>query len=101
VNALLIQELASRGIAIMSEGQNFCLFVREGCLAMVPRGVTASGFAGIGSTGLSTDDGLLYLVWREEQPMLVGSGIEIPATSEQVEKVQGFSADLKAALGLE
>ena len=87
-------------ISVMSEGTHFCLFVRDGCLAMVPRSADPPGFGAIGSSGLSTDQGLLYLVWHEEQPMLVGRGVEIPAEPEQVEKIQSFSAELKAALGV-
>jgi len=57
-------------------------------------------FAGIGSTGLSMTEGLGYLISRDGQYLLAGNDFEIPAESEQVEKVLRFSADLKAALGL-
>ena len=101
MNAEIAQRLNTCDIRIMAEAGNFCLFVRDGCLAMAPRGPHPSGFAGIGSSGLSTDQGLLYLVWQDEQPLLVGQGVEIPAEPGQVEKILQFSADLKAALGLE
>ncbi len=85
----------------MTEGLYFSVFFREGCLAMVPLTEDGTGYAGIGSSGLSTDEGLVYLVYREEGPMLVGHTVEMPALPEQVERIVRFSADLKAALGLE
>ncbi len=85
----------------MTEGMYFSVFFREGCLAMVPLNDDQSGYAGIGSSGLSTDQGLAYLVYREQVPMLVGHGFEFPALPEQVERILRFSADLRAALGLE
>ena len=93
--------LKSLDIWVMANGSYFCVFVRDGCVAMVPRSDDFQGFAGIGSSGLSTDDGLLYLVWRDETPMLVGHTVERAAEPEQVEKILRFSADLKSALGLE
>ena len=57
-------------------------------------------FSDIGSTGLSLDQGLGYLVLRDGQHLLTGNDFEIPAEPGQVEKIQQFSADLKAALGL-
>jgi len=101
VNADLAARLDTYDIRVMADAMYFCVFVRDGCLAMVPRGEFGEGFAGIGSSGLATDDGLLYLVWRDEKPMLVGHTVERPAEPGQVDKVLRFSADLKAALGLE
>ena len=85
----------------MTEGTYFSVFFREGCLAMVPLADDGEGYAGIGSSGLSTDQGLGYLVYREQSPMLVGNGFEIVALPEQVDQILRFSADLKTALGLE
>ena len=101
MNAQIAGRLKSLDIWIMADGTYFCVFVRDGCVAMVPRSEDLEGFAGIGSSGLSTDDGLLYLVWRDQVPMLVGHTVERPAEAEQVEKILRFSADLKSALGLE
>jgi hypothetical protein len=98
----VIPEITARlkqlDIWVMSEGMFFDIFVRDGCLAMVQ--MAGGAFMGMGSTGISTDDGLLFLVWRDEQPLLVGHGVEIPALPEQVERMLRFSADLKMALGL-
>ena len=82
----------------MSEGPRFCLFGRDGCLAVVSRECGVLG--GIGSTGLALDWGLAYLVWREQRPLLVAQNFEIPAEPEQVEKILRFSADLRVALEL-
>ena len=92
--------LKSLNIAIMAEGTYFCLFVRDGCLGMVPRTEDLTGFADIGSSGLSLDEGLAYLVWRDQTPFLVGQGFEVLADTAQVEQITQFSNDLKSALGL-
>jgi len=84
----------------MAEGSYFCLFVREGCVGMVPRTEDFTGFATNGSTGLSLDQGLGYLVWRAGRPFLVGQDFEVPAEPDQVARVQQFTADLQNALGL-
>jgi len=84
----------------MAEGARFCAFGRDGCVAMVARSAGQQGFAGIGSSGLALDQGLGYLVWRDEKPLLVGHGFEAPARPDQVAAIQRFSSDLKSALGL-
>jgi hypothetical protein len=101
VLAEIAARLDSLEISTLSEGPHFSIFFREGCLAMAPSQEAGGGYAGIGSSGLLTDQGLLYLVYREQAPMLVGHSVEIPALPEQVDKILRFSADLKAALGLE
>ena len=93
-----IERLVRCGIKIMSRGQHFCLFVREGCLAMVPwdEGI----FLGLGSTGLSLEEGLGYLIYRDGEYFLEGNTFYIPAKPEQVQKIRQFAADLKGALNL-
>ena len=83
----------------MAEGAFYCLFVRDGCIGMVPRSEDFSGFAACGSTGLSLDEGLGYLVWHEDQPFFKGQGFEIPALPAQVVQVRQFTTDLEEALG--
>jgi len=100
VNPEISARLKSLDITVMSQGTYFCLFVRDGCLAMVPRSEDFQGFESLGSTGLALDQGLAYLVWRDEQPFLVGQGFEVVAESAQMEQIRQFSADLKIALGL-
>jgi hypothetical protein len=94
----VIERLDLCDIRVMAKGQHFCVFVRDGCMAMVPW--DEETFSGIGSTGLSLDRGLAYLVWRDGQHLLAGNDFEIPAEPAQVEKILQFSTDLKAALGL-
>jgi len=94
----ILERLNLCDIRVMSKGKNFCVFVRDGCLAMVPR--EEEVFSGPGSTGLSLDEGLGYLIVRDGRHLLQGNDFEIPAAPEQVEKILQFSKDLKAALGL-
>ncbi len=86
-------------IQVGAQGPHFCMFVRDECLAIVPS--KDGTFAGIGSTGLATDQGLAFLIYREGQPVLAGHAFEMAAEPQQVEKILRFSADLKTALGLE
>ena len=51
-----------------------------------------------GATGLMTERGLAYLVWRDGVPLLVSKGAEASATPEQVAEIRKFTEDLGAAL---
>ncbi len=84
-------------IQVGAKGPHYCMFMRDGCLAVVP--YEAETFGAIGSTGLAVDQGLGYLVNRDGRQVLAGHDFEIPAEPAQVEKILKFSADLKAALG--
>ena len=85
---------------VLKEKGDFAFFGR-GNVAMFARWSSGDPRISLGSTGMMTDNGLAYLVWREGQPILAAhGGIEMPATPEQVEEIQRFSADLKQALGL-
>ena len=75
----------------MVDGPAVSIYVRENCIAAVSGGSQ-------GSTGMMTPQGLAYLVWRDEQPMLASKGVETPASAEQVDAIRKFSEDLKAAL---
>ena len=90
--------LTNLNIQMVVEGAAHYVFARDMCIALVGR--TDAGFGSIGSTGLMTDSGLAYLVWREGTPRLSGKSGEIPAAVEQVEAIRRFSEDLKAALGI-
>lgn len=89
-------ELASTGIHLLSETRSYSMFARDNLVALVER--TAGGYGSIGSTGIWTERGLAYLVWREGQAFLAGKGFEQPATEDQVAAVRRFSEDLKSAL---
>jgi hypothetical protein len=83
-------------IEVGARGAHFCMFLRDGCLAVAP--CEGETFGAIGSTGLAVEQGLGYLVYRDGRPVLAGRDFERPAEPAQVEKVLRFSADLKAAL---
>ena len=97
--------LAGCGIELAAESPLYNMFTRGSCVALVrpgtggkTAGATEAG-AGIGSSGMMTEDGLAFLVWREGLPYLAAKGREAAASSAQVEEIQKFSLDLKRALG--
>ena len=85
----------SAGIQLLSESRGYSLFARDNLVALVAR--TSGGQASIGSTGMWTERGIAYLIWREGRAYLAGKGFEQPATEDEVEAVRRFSEDLKAA----
>lgn len=77
----------------------FALFTR-GTAAVFAR-LSVDGVVSLGSTGMMTDNGMAYLLWRGEVAVLAAhGGSEVPATPEQAEEIRRFSADLQLALGL-
>ena len=82
-------------ISVVAEGAEYSMFARDHCLGVAG---WRSGRASIGSTGLALEQGLAYLLWRGDDPVLVGRGFETAGTPEQVERIRKFSADLHAAL---
>ena len=90
--------LESFGIGLVTESPAVSIFVRDVCVAMVGRG--PGGILSLGSTGMMTENGLAYLVWREGEPRLAAKGSEVAAAPDQVEAIRGFSEDLKRALQL-
>ncbi|MCX6631367.1 MAG: hypothetical protein NTW28_27455 [Candidatus Solibacter sp.] len=85
-----MSRLDDLNIRLMVEGPAVSIYMRADCIAAV--GGTQ------GSTGIMTEQGLAYLVWRDGQPYLAAKGGETPATAEQVETIQKFSEDLNTAL---
>jgi hypothetical protein len=86
--------LGSSGIQLVSETLSYCMFARDNLIALVER--TAEGYGSIGGTGILTEHGLAYLIWRDGQAFLAGKGFEQTATEEQIAMVRRFSEDLKA-----
>ena len=82
-------------IIVVAEGAEYSMFARDGCLGVAG---WRSGRASIGSTGLALEQGLAYLMWRGDNPVLVGRGFEMAASTEQVERIRRFSADLQSVL---
>lgn len=72
------------------------MFARDNLVALVER--TPEGYGSIGATGIWTQHGIAYLVWRDGRALLAGKGFEQPASHEEVTAVRRFSEDLKAAL---
>ena len=85
-----MSSLEDLGIRKAVEGPSVSLYVRGNCVAAV--GGTQ------GSTGIMTEQGLAYLIWRDGVALLAAKGIEIPASSEQVDEIRQFTEDLKSAL---
>ena len=81
-------------IRLMVQGPAVSIYARDNCIAAVGGGESGNQ----GSTGMMTDQGLAYLVWRDGQPYLAAKGNETPATPEQVEAIRKFSQDLNDAL---
>jgi len=90
-------DLASSGIQLLSETRSYAIFARDNLVALVER--TAEGYGSIGSTGMMTEQGLAYLVWRDGQAFLAGKGFEQPATEAQIASIRKFSEDLQSAKG--
>jgi hypothetical protein len=89
-----VNRLDDLNIRLMVEGPAVSIYMRDNCIAAV--GGTIPGNQG--STGMMTEQGLAYLVWRDGQPFLAAKGVETPATPEQVETIRRFSEDLNSAL---
>ena len=86
----------TQDIQVIAETKEYRVYSRGNCLAMVH--FTQSGDSSIGSSGIMTEQGLAYLFWREGMPVLVGKGVDVPATAEQVEALRAFAEDLKALI---
>ena len=91
--------LEASEILMAAQTHDYCMFVRGNCVALV-QSVTER-FTSIGSSGMMTEKGLAFLVWRDGEAMLASHGNQVAADAEQVEAIRKFSEDLKIALGLE
>ena len=95
----LAARLAVYRIELLSEATDYCVLARDNCFVLAAAG--RNGALEVGSSGMMTENGLAYLVWREGQPRLVAKGRDLPAGAAEVETLRGFSADLQAVLGEE
>ena len=93
-----MSRLEELNIRLMVEGPSVAIYVRDNCMAAVGGTRIANQGANQGSTGMMTEQGLAYLVWRDRRPYLASTGGETPATAEQVEAIRRFSEDLSSAL---
>ncbi len=97
----ILGKLAAAGFQIVpAEIASHFIFERDGFIAFVERRVepAENPFGNIGSPGLMTERGFAALVWRGDQAVFIGKGFEQPASSEQVQQIRSFAADLAAAL---
>jgi hypothetical protein len=88
------ESLAASGILLAAETETHYLFTRDNCIALVERRASS-----IGSTGILTEHGIAYLIWRDGQAFLKSKAAEAPASADEVAAVQSFSQDLAAAIG--
>jgi hypothetical protein len=96
VSSEIAARLERLGIAWVATGKGYTLFSRDNCAAI---GHEQAGGVSLGSSGVMTDSGLAYLVWRDGRAVLAAhGGSQTPAGDEQLEAVRRFSDDLKAAL---
>ena len=89
----MTESLAAAGIQLVAETVSHYLFARDTCIALVERSAGT-----VGSTGIMTEQGLAYLIWRDGQAFLKSKSAEIPATGEQLTAIRQFSEELARAL---
>jgi hypothetical protein len=92
----LAARLAAYRIELISEAREYTLVARDNCFALLHLGGRSA--QGIGSSGMMTDHGLAYLVWRQGEPRLVSKGSDIAAEAEQVQAIRKFAEDLQEAV---
>jgi hypothetical protein len=85
--------LSERGIQIVAETESHMLYARDNLIALVERRHDT-----IGSTGMLTENGLAYLIWRDGQAYLKSKHAEQAATEQQVDAIRRFSQDLAGSL---
>jgi len=99
VNPGIAARLESLDIRLMAETSAYALFARGDCMALARR--AADGFDSIGGSGMMTENGVAYLLWRDGEALLAVKGqAPAPAAPAQVELILRFSLDLKEALRL-
>jgi len=94
----VIPEILARLLAaeIETSGEGEYVTLSRGlCFAVARR--SGSELA-LGSSGIMTERGLAYVVWKNGQPLLASKGALADASPEQVAEIRKFSEDVKAAL---
>jgi hypothetical protein len=99
VSPEIAARLADLNIQLAAQARDYCLFVRGACLALAQ--CAGESFTSIGASGMMTENGIAYLVWREGLAVLAAhGGHEQPATQEELETIRRFSEDVKSVLEL-
>jgi hypothetical protein len=88
--------LAESDIQMAAQAKDYCMFVRENCVALVQ--TSGDRLVSMGSSGLMTEHGLAYLLWDGGKAMLSSHGSLVEADPGQVEAIRKFSEDLKKVL---
>jgi hypothetical protein len=91
VSPEIAERLANFHIEVLAETKDYTLVGRGDFVAMIATN------GSIGSTGMMTDQGFAYLIWRDGRVLLAAKGSETPAGDAQVEAIREFSEDLKKA----
>jgi hypothetical protein len=89
----LRESLEAIHVQLVAETPQHYLVTRGNCIALIDR---CNG--SVGSTGMLTEDGLAYLVYRDNLPFLKSKAAETKADDTQVSAIRGFSLDLQSAL---
>jgi hypothetical protein len=92
----LSARLAVYRIQLLSEAKEFSIVARDACFALLYKADHPA--PGIGSSGMITENGLAYLIWRDGKAYLVAKGNEVMATADQVEAIRSYSEDLKTVI---
>jgi hypothetical protein len=91
------EKLVAAGIQIIpAETASHFILERDGFVALVER--RDESFGNIGAPGVMTEHGYAALIWRGGNALFIAKGFEQPATSEQIQKLRAFAADLSGAL---
>ena len=90
--------LQASDIQVAFQNQDYFMFARGNCVALAV--TVVERFTSLGATGIMTEKGIAYLIWRDGQAWLSTHGNQTAAEPEQVEAIRRFSEDVKAALGL-
>ena len=99
----LTARLQAAGIWQMVNAAYYGVFVRDGCMVVAQRNPDTGVYTSMGNSGYPLPGvGVAHLQWQGDQPFLCRKDFDpVPATAEQLETLRKFSADVKAALGLE
>jgi hypothetical protein len=96
VNLEIAARLEGARIQWFASEKGYTFFTRDNCAAI---GHEQDGGFSIGSSGMMTESGFAYLVWRDGSAFFAAhGGNETPARPDQVDAVKQFSNDLKVAL---
>jgi hypothetical protein len=96
VNSEIAARLESLRIQWFASEKGYTFFTRDNCAAIGRE--QANGYS-VGSSGMMTEGGFAYLIWRDDRPFFAAhGGNEAPANRDQVDAVRQFSNDLKTAL---